>query len=62
MEQKCNIHKKDVTFLFKSIDNDCISYILMFISDSYTYNSICLSCSLFYKLVKQGHPNADTHL
>ena len=42
---------------FKFIDNDCISYIFSFVSDSYTYNSICLSCSSFYKLAKKMHPN-----
>ena len=43
------------------INNDCISSIFFLISDSYTYNSICLSCPLFYKLIKEVHPNADLH-
>ena len=41
------------------LNDDCISSILTYISDSYTYNSICLSCSFFYKLIKITHPNAD---
>ena len=43
------------------LNNDCISSIFSFISDAYTYNSICLSCHLFYKLIKETYPNADLY-
>ena len=43
------------------LNKDCFSHILSFISDSYTYNCVCLSSSVFYKLVKEIHPNADLH-
>ena len=41
-------------------NNDCLSYIFSFIS--YSYNSTCLSSSLFYKLIKGVHLNADCNL
>ena len=43
------------------LNDDCISSIFSFISDSFTYNSICLSSSFLYKLVKEVHPNTDRY-
>ena len=48
--------------LVNIIDNDCLSHIFSFVSNSYTYNSICLSSSFFYKLAKKVHPNAEISL